>query len=103
MPLRTIIVEDELHSREFLNNVLTEFCPETEVIAFATSKEEAISAITALKPDLVFLDIELQHGTGFDVLRGLDRPAFHVVFTTGSGHHSIKAIQFSGVDYLLKP
>lgn len=103
MLLKTIIVEDELHSREFLHNLLSEFCPEVQVVAVAASKDEAIAALHTHQPDLVFLDIELQRGTGFEVLKALGYPDFQVVFTTASDHHSIKAIQFCGAGYLLKP
>jgi two-component system, LytTR family, response regulator len=103
MLLKTVIVEDELHSREFLLNLLSEFCPDVQPVAIAASKDEAIEVLSTHKPDLVFLDIELRRGTGFDVLKSLGCPDFHVVFTTASDHHSIKAIQFSGADYLLKP
>lgn len=103
MVLTTVIVEDELHSREFLHNLLTEFCPQVTVVAIAATKDEAIEALTHHKPDLVFLDIELRKGTGFEVLKAVGYPDFQVIFTTGSDHHSIKAIQFCGANYLLKP
>lgn len=103
MLLKTIIIEDELHSREFLHNLLTEFCPDVQVIAIASSRDEAIETLRSHQPDLVFLDIELQRGTGFEVLKAIGHPDFQVVFTTASDHQSIKAIQFCGANYLLKP
>lgn len=103
MSLRSIIVEDEPLSRAFLQNLLREFCPEVEVVATAATPADAIAAIHNHNPDLVFLDIELQSGTGFDVLREIPNPQFQVLFTTAFDHYSIKAIQCSGMDYLLKP
>ena len=103
MILKTVIVDDEIRSREFLRNLVEEFCPDTKVAGLAASVEEAVKVIRAQKPDLVFLDIELQTGTGFDVLQQFNEPGFHVVFTTAYDHYAIKAIKFSAVDYLLKP
>lgn len=103
MALRTIIVEDEPLSRAFLNNLLSEFCPEVEVLTIVPTEKEAVEAIERLKPDLVFLDIELQQGTGFEVLKKTQQHKYQVIFTTAFDHYSINAIKFSGVDYLQKP
>ncbi|WP_332914020.1 LytR/AlgR family response regulator transcription factor [Algoriphagus boritolerans] len=56
-----------------------------------------------LRPELVFMDIELQTGTGFDVLQKVRHLDFHLIFTTAFEHYAIKAIKFSSIDYLLKP
>jgi len=101
--IRVVIVEDEKHSRETLKNLLNEFCNNVEIVGMAGSVDEAISMISTNKPDLVFLDIELQTGTGFDVLNHLNDLHFEVVFTTAFEHYAIKAIKFSSLDYLLKP
>ncbi len=101
--IRVVIVEDEKHSRETLKNLLNEFCNNVEIVGMAGSVEEAISVISNTRPELVFLDIELQTGTGFDVLNRLNDLHFEVVFTTAFEHYAIKAIKFSSLDYLLKP
>jgi two-component system LytT family response regulator len=100
---RVIIVEDEARSRTFLADLLREHCPGLEIVDVAANVETAVAAIRAHHPDLVFMDIELQTGTGFDVLEQIRdlRPA--VIFTTAYDHYAIKAIKFSAVDYLLKP
>jgi len=103
MPLRTIIVEDEPLSRAFLNNLLSEFCPDVDILAIVPTEAEAVDAIARLQPDLVFLDIELQQGTGFEVLKKTSQYKYQVIFTTAFDHYSINAIKFSGVDYLQKP
>ena len=103
MSLRTIIVEDEPLSRAFLNNLLTEFCAEVEVLAIVPTEAEAVEAIERLQPELVFLDIELQQGTGFEVLKKTQHHTYQVIFTTAFDHYSINAIKFSGVDFLQKP
>ncbi len=103
MQVKAIIVEDELRSREFLNNLVKEYCPGVQVLAMAATVDEAIQAINTHKPELVFLDIELHTGTGFDVLESVEDTNFHVIFTTAYDHYAVKAIKFSAVDYLLKP
>jgi two-component system, LytTR family, response regulator len=98
-----IIVEDEMHSRELLKNMLAELCKEISVIATASSVQEGVMAIKNYNPDLVFLDIEMQTGTGFDLLQQFPKAVFDVIFVTAYNHYAIKAIKFSAVDYLLKP
>src|SRR5690349_2073566 len=100
---KAIIVEDEIHSREFLKNVVAEYCPQLNVVALAADVEEGVAAIKEHQPDIVFLDIEMQTGTGFDLLQQFPQPPFEVIFTTAYDHYAIKAIKFSAVDYLLKP
>jgi two-component system LytT family response regulator len=103
MQLKAVIVEDELRSRDFLKSLLQECCHEVIVTATAASVDEAISTINNHQPDLVFLDIELHTGTGFDVLQGINHRNLHIIFTTAYDHYAIKAIKFSAIDYLLKP
>lgn len=103
MPMKAIIVEDEPLSRIFLCNLLSEFCPEVNVIATVSTEDEAVESIATLQPQLVFLDIELQTGTGFEVLKRINGTYPSVVVTTAFDHHAIRAVQFSGVDYLQKP
>lgn len=103
MKYKALIVEDEVRSRDFLKNLVTEFCPELEVAGTATNVEEAVDFINGHSPDIVFMDIEMQTGTGFDVLQKIKQRNFHVIFTTAYDHYAIKAIKFSAVDYLLKP
>lgn len=98
-----VIVEDEMHSRELLRNMVAMFCTDIQVIATAASVNEGVTAIKTHKPDIVFLDIEMQTGTGFDLLQQFPQPEFDVIFTTAFNHYAVKAIKFSAVDYLLKP
>jgi len=103
MKYKALIVEDEVRSRDFLKSLIQEFCPVLEVCGSAANVEEAVAFINALTPDIVFMDIEMQTGTGFDVLQQVKQRNFHVIFTTAYDHYAIKAIKFSAVDYLLKP
>ena len=103
MVLKAIIIEDEKHSRETLKSMLEEFCKGVEVIAMAGTVDEAVRVLSVYSPDIVFLDIELQSGVGFDVLERIKEPNFEIIFTTAFEKYAIKAIKFSSLDYLLKP
>ena len=101
--LRVIIIEDEPRGRETLKNLLTEYCVDIEIAGMAGTVKEGINAIKSIHPDLVFLDIELHSGTGFEILENVDRFDFEVIFTTAFENYAIRAIKFSAIDYLLKP
>ncbi|WP_074405740.1 MULTISPECIES: LytR/AlgR family response regulator transcription factor [Aquimarina] len=103
MSLTAIIVDDEKHSREVLTKLIEEFCLETTVLTTANSVTEAVDKIKNYNPDVVFLDIELQSGIGFDILTQIDTINFEVIFTTAYEQYAIQAIKFSSLDYLLKP
>ena len=101
--IKAVIIEDEMHSRNTLKNLLNEFCSEVEILGEAESVSEAVKLVTETKPDILFLDIELRTGTGFDVLKQLSNYNFEVIFTTAFDQYAIKAVKFSSLDYLLKP
>lgn len=101
--IRTVIVDDEDQGREALEVLLKQYCPQVKLLAAAPSVEEAIAIIHYEKPDLVFLDIEMPVGNGFDVLEHTRDLDFNVVFTTAYDHYAFKAFKFSAIDYLLKP
>jgi two-component system LytT family response regulator len=101
--LKTLIVDDEPNAVDFINSVIGEYCPELEVVGKAYNITEGISKILQEKPDLVFLDVEMPNGTGFDLLAHFPEKEFDVVFITAFNHYAIKAIKFSAVDYILKP
>ena len=101
--IKTIIVDDEPNAREVLNRVLTEFCPEISVVAQANSVDSAYAAIQQQQPQLVFLDIEMQGETGFELIERFDNPTFKIIFVTAYDHYALKAIKFSALDYVLKP
>jgi two-component system LytT family response regulator len=101
--IRSIIVDDELKSRESLKILLEDFCEGVEVVSLCQNVDESIEAIQRLHPDVVFLDIQLQRETGFDLLTRLKHFDFNVIFTTAYSEYAIKAFKFSAIDYLLKP
>ena len=101
--LQAIVVDDEKPSREVLCNYLKEYCPDVEVVATASSIRSAYKAIKKYSPDVVFLDIEMPDGKGFDLLSLFDTISFKIIFITAYSDYAVKAFRFSAVDYLLKP
>jgi two-component system LytT family response regulator len=101
--LRSIIVDDEFKSREGLKALIEKFCENIEVAALCQDGDEAIAAIDSYKPDVVFLDVQLQRETGFEILEKLDKIEFEIIFTTAYSEFAIKAFKFAAIDYLLKP
>ncbi len=101
--IRALIVDDEAKSRKVLGNLLKQFCPEVAVLAMAETITDAITLAEKYQPDVVFLDVNLNAETGFDLLEKIANPTFSVIFTTAHEEHAFKAFRFSAVDYLLKP
>jgi two-component system LytT family response regulator len=101
--LKAIIVDDELKARENLQILLLDFVKGIEVIALCQNINEAVDAVELHTPDVVFLDIQLQRETGFDLLTKFEQIDFEVIFTTAYTEYAIKAFKFSAIDYLLKP
>ena len=99
--ITAIIVDDEKLAREITKNYLAEF-QEIEVLAECGNGFDAIKKINELKPDIVFLDIQMPKISGFEMLELLDQPPI-VIFTTAYDQYAIKAFEVSAVDYLLKP
>jgi two-component system, LytTR family, response regulator len=103
MTIKTLIVEDEQKSREMLAGLVEKHCPELAVAGLASNVKEGVEMVRSLKPDLVFLDISMPDGSGFDLLEQVQGHRFELVFATASDAHAIKAIKYSACDYLLKP
>ncbi len=101
--LKTVIIDDEQDAVEFITTIIAEYCPSLEVVGKAHNVAQGVEVITESKPDLVFLDVEMPNGTGFDLLARFPVKDFDVVFITAFNHYAIKAIKFSAVDYILKP
>ena len=101
--IRTVVIEDEEHSRKMLMGMLQENCRTINVVASADSVRSGLTTISEQRPELVFLDIELQSETSFEILEKLPEINFELVFTTAFDHYALKAIKFCAIDYLLKP
>ena len=100
---RAVIVDDVAGARETLRQDLATYCPQVEIIGEADGVVKGAKVLRELKPDLVFLDVEMPDGSGFDLLEILNETPFRIIFTTGSDAHAIQAFRFSALDYLLKP
>jgi len=101
--LKAIIVDDEPYCSESLSTLLERYCPEVELSAICNSGAAALKEIPSQHPQLVFLDIEMPHMNGFELLEKLPEINFDLIFTTSYDQYAIKAIKFSALDYLLKP
>jgi two-component system, LytTR family, response regulator len=102
-PIKAIIVDDVRTNRERIRELLNGYCPQVDVVGVADSVNSSIKLISEQKPDIVFLDVELGDGTGFDVLQAFQPVPFKVIFFTGHMEYAFQAIKFHAVDYLLKP
>ena len=101
--IKAIIIDDIPEARTVLKADLENYCVNISVVGEAEGVVSGAKVIKELKPDLVFLDIQMQDGTGFDLLEILPEKDFKLIFTTASDEFAVKAFKFSAVDYLLKP
>jgi two-component system, LytTR family, response regulator len=101
--INTVIIEDEQKSLEILAALIERNCPELKITGMGKNVKEGVELIRTLKPELVFLDISMPDGSGFDLLEQVQGHSFELIFATASDAHAIKAIKYSACDYLLKP
>ena len=101
--MKALIVDNEVNIIEGLKILLKEYCPEVTDTHCATELDTAYKIINAEPPDIVFLDIELDEGTGLDLLNRLDVIDFQLVFITAFDQYAVDAFKYSAIDYLLKP
>lgn len=101
--IRAVIVDDDVKSVESLQLLINDYCPTFSVVGTANNVEEGAHKINLHQPDIVFLDVEMPDGTGFDLLKMLKKRDFDVVFVTAHNKYAINAIKHSALDYLLKP
>lgn len=101
--IRAMIVDDEEGARESLSNILEKYVDGVKIVAKADSIAMAMEKIKKYEPELVFLDIEMPFGSGFELLERMKPINFDIIFVTAYDHYALKAIKFSALDYLLKP
>ncbi|GAB5416075.1 MAG: LytTR family DNA-binding domain-containing protein [Crocinitomicaceae bacterium] len=101
--MKTVIIEDEEIARTALIDEIQTFCPHLQIVGMATNVKDAVSSINTLLPEVVFMDVNLIDGTGFDVLSQVESLNFNLIFTTAYSDYALQAIKFSALDYLLKP
>jgi two-component system, LytTR family, response regulator len=103
MTINTVIIEDEKNSAELLESIINDYCPNVEVGGIASSVEDGLTLIETSQPDIVFLDVDIINGTGFDILDKSKFLDFKIVMTTAHEKYAMKAFKYDVSEYLLKP
>jgi len=101
--MKVILIEDEKASQAYLHTLLQQQFPQMDIVAIADNVPDAVAAIGLHGPDIVFLDVEIKLGSGFDVLAQTKEYSFEVVFTTAFSNFAIEAFRYHALDYLVKP
>lgn len=101
--IRAIIIDDESNIRQLLSSFIEQECTDVDIIGEADSVASGISIIQETKPDLVFLDIRLPDGAGFDILTRIETIDFNIIFITAYDEYAVRAFEYSAIDYILKP
>lgn len=101
--MKALIIDDEKRTRQMIAKMVESFDLGIECFPIGESVQSGIQAIRELQPDIVFLDIQMPDGTGFDLLNSLEERNFEVIFITAFEEYALKAIKFSALDYILKP
>ncbi|MBI9037232.1 MAG: response regulator transcription factor [Bacteroidales bacterium] len=101
--MKIIIIDDEARTRKSIADIL-KFCPQNiSLVAEAENVDTGIKAISKYNPDIVLLDINMPDGSGFDLLKKLDKLNFKIIFITAYEEYAVRAFEFSAIDYILKP
>jgi len=101
--IKAILIDDERDALEMLEWQLKQYCPIVSILAMCTSSDEGVEAIKKQSPQLVFLDIEMPHKSGFEVIKSFPDPSFDIIFTTAYNQFAVQAFKIAALDYLLKP
>ena len=101
--IKAVLIDDEQHAVATLMQVLHEVCTNIEVVGTAGNVAKGAATIETYNPDLVFLDIQMPDGTGFDLLKKFTQPEFAVIFVTAYEEYALQALKSSALDYILKP
>lgn len=101
--VKVVIIDDEKNGRDIVKQYLSFYCDDIDVIGEANSVESGFELLSKQTPDIVFLDIQMPDGTGFNLLEKLPQRNFKVIFVTAYDQFALKAIKFSASDYILKP
>jgi two-component system, LytTR family, response regulator len=101
--LRTVIIDDEDPVRETLHRLLSAYCPQVKVVGEASGVKSGLALTRELNPQLVLLDIQMEDGSGFELLRQVESINFKIIFVTAYDKYAVQAFKFAAVDFLLKP
>ena len=100
---RAIIIDDEEKSRVTLNSFIQKYCPTIQIVDMQNGVKSGVASIEKNNPDVIFLDIEMDDGYGFDVIEATRSYVYDVIFVTAYNQYALKAFKYSAIDYLLKP
>lgn len=98
-----LIIEDDKRTDDMLKEIMAEYFPEIKYLGNATSITSGIELINLKKPDFIFLDVNLDDGLSFDILKQFPNPNFKVIFITSYSKYAVEAFKFSALDFILKP
>ncbi len=101
--IEAFIIEDEAHGSAFISQIVEDHYTDIKISGIASTVDQAIQLLGEMKPDLIFLDIELPDGNAFDFLLHFPDLPWHIIFITAYEQYAIKAIKMDIVDYVLKP
>ena len=101
--MRAVIIDNEANIVAALKQLIQLYCTEVEVIGTASTVAESLQMLPQMRPDLVFLDVELDDGTGMEILSQVGTIPFQVIFVTAYDKYAVEAFRHSAIDYLLKP
>ena len=101
--MKILLVDNEAQIRQILKDMITAWGDDRYQIDEAEGVSMGVQKITAFQPDIVLLDVEMNDGTGFDLLKQVPNPTFQLIFTTAHNQYAVQAFKFSAIDYLLKP
>ena len=101
--MNILLIDDEAPIRNNMKALLEKYVPESVVLGEADGVQTGLELLQQHQPDVLFLDVEMKDGTGFDLLSQYGKPAFKVIFVTGHDRYALKAFKYSAVDYLIKP
>jgi two-component system LytT family response regulator len=98
-----VLIDDEPDSNRVLGTLLENYCPQVVIKGIADGVEAGAALIQSARPDVVFMDIEMNQGNAFDLLNRLGAINFHIIFVTAFDNHAVRAFRYNAIDYLLKP
>lgn len=101
--MRALIVDDEKNARASILQAIKLYTPQLQVVGEAAGVTEALTLIEQVQPELLFLDIQLKDGNGFDIVRCIDPQKIAIIFVTAYNEYALKALKAAAVDYLMKP
>jgi len=101
--MKVLVIDNEPNLRTAIKALLNAFCPEIKSIEEADGVQTGLQKVKVFQPDVVLLDVEMDDGSGFDLMKQVVNPGFQLIFITAHNKYAIEAFQFSAIDYLLKP